>query len=290
MTELRIHPVCSVMPPMSDEDLSALESDVRANGVRVPIITYRGYIIDGRHRYQIARKLGVDCPQHELTLPAGQSLVEYAVALNLRRRHLTASQRAAVAVEILPLLEREAAHRRKAGSAAAEEEPTSPKLAIGQTCPLVKTGGSGRSRDQAARAVGVSPRLVQSAKRVAESAPQAVAKIKSGELSVSAAESGLRGHPPGDAGWFAGICNRLHALKREIVETSRTSIGRGIREQTVEVEIGNVVRHIRGAEPSGDCPYCRADESGLIAGCKACKGTGWLTRAEMDAVPKELRP
>jgi hypothetical protein len=40
--------------------------------------------------------------------PGGGSPVEWVIATNLHRRHLTASQRAVVALDILPLLEREA--------------------------------------------------------------------------------------------------------------------------------------------------------------------------------------
>ncbi len=42
------------------------------------------------------------------------SMVAFVVSANIKRRHLNASQKACVAVEMIPLLAKEAAERRKA--------------------------------------------------------------------------------------------------------------------------------------------------------------------------------
>jgi hypothetical protein len=69
-------------------------------------------IIDGRNRYRACRELGIE-PKIQIWDGKG-SLVEFVVSLNLHRRHLDSGQRAAVAVEILPLLEAEAKERQRA--------------------------------------------------------------------------------------------------------------------------------------------------------------------------------
>ncbi len=60
---MEFHDVCSVFPMMSDEEYQSLLDDIRANGLREPIWTYQGKIIDGRNRYRACMELGID-PQY----------------------------------------------------------------------------------------------------------------------------------------------------------------------------------------------------------------------------------
>lgn len=284
-TSMKIHPVCNVLPKMAADDFAALEADIKASGVREPIKTYKGFIVDGKHRYLICEKLGLKFPTVELELPEGASLVEHCVAINLHRRHLSQSQKAVVATDMLPLLEQEAATRKKAG------KPTS-----GPTGPVLQTGGGKRARNAAADAVGVGARSVGRAKRVAEASPELAEKVKAGDLTLHAAEKQIAAKQPTpeptadfpEDGWFADVISRLHAIKREIVAHAEKPSGRMIHAQSAQTDIGNIVRMLRGSEPAGVCPYCRKDGSGLVKGCKACKGAHWLSRSQMDAVPKEM--
>lgn len=284
--KMKIHPVCDVLPKMSDEDFAGLEADIKSNGVREPGKTYKGFLVDGKHRYLVCEKLGLDFPTVELSLPDGASLVEHCVAINLRRRHLTQSQKAAVATAMLPLLEKEAAARKQSG------KPTLPPNGG-----ILKTGGVGTAAKAAADAVGVSARTVERVKRVAKADSQAVEKIKAGTISVREAEKQVADkskpasamdtdHPRDD--WFASTIARLHAIKRDIVAHAEEPFGRMVNVQSAQTDIANLVRMLRGAEPAGPCPYCRKDASGIVSGCKACKGVRWLSRAQMDAVPKEM--
>lgn len=285
---MKIHPVCNVLPKMTADDFARLEADIKANGVREPGKVYQGFLVDGYHRYMICEKHGIEFPTVELVLPPGASLVEHCVAINLNRRHLTQSQKAAVATDMLPLLEQEAAARQKAG------KPT-----CGPTGPDLQTGGVKRSRKAAADAVGVGDRTVGRAKRVAEASPELAEKVKAGEITLHAAEKQVAAKAKAEAkpepeaeypadGWFADVCRRLHSIKREIVEKADTPIGRRLHGQSATTDIQNIVSMIRNAEPAAKCPYCRKDGSGLVKGCKACKGTHWISVGELKAVPKEM--
>jgi hypothetical protein len=90
--------------------LASTESPERPARTRQPP---SGAIIDGRHRYRACETLGIEPKVQEWD--GEGSLTSFVVGLNLHRRHLDTSQRAAVAAEALPFFEGEAQARRKAG-------------------------------------------------------------------------------------------------------------------------------------------------------------------------------
>ena len=110
-----IHPVCRIVPLMDEQALTRLEDDIRENGLRVPLVTHDGMLIDGRNRLIACNRAGVT-PRFQPWDGKG-SLVKFAWSMNGARRDLTPSQRAAAAVLMLPILEQEAAAARTASLA-----------------------------------------------------------------------------------------------------------------------------------------------------------------------------
>ena len=88
-------------------------ADILENGQREPIWIYDGKIIDGRNRYRACRDAGIEPALR--TWNGEGSLVQFVVSLNLHRRHLTSSQRAAIAAEALEQLKAEAKERQREG-------------------------------------------------------------------------------------------------------------------------------------------------------------------------------
>ena len=95
--QLQIHPLAEHFPRLPDDQLSDLTVDIRNRGVLNPITTCDGMVLDGRHRYEIALRLGVPCPMEEY---AGDDPRGYVIAQNLKRRHLPALQRARIVMEV----------------------------------------------------------------------------------------------------------------------------------------------------------------------------------------------
>jgi ParB-like chromosome segregation protein Spo0J len=95
---LTIHPLAEIFPPMLDEAFAELVDDIRENGLREPIIVHEGQVLDGRNRYRACLELGIE----PIIKPWDQrgSELSYVISKNLRRRHLSESQRAMVADKI----------------------------------------------------------------------------------------------------------------------------------------------------------------------------------------------
>lgn len=169
---VEFHSVTEIFPLIDGEEFEALVDDIRANGLREPI--WRdgsGRIIDGRNRYRACRAAGVQ-PRYT-TWDGEESLVALVVSLNLHRRHLTPSQRAAIAVEILPKLELEARDRRNGHLKRGDQKP------VGQF-----SDHRERSAHQAADLVQVNHDYVSKAKTIKNRSPEKFTEIRSGRRTV----------------------------------------------------------------------------------------------------------
>lgn len=80
---------------MSQSDLSALSEDIATHGLRQAITTLDGSVLDGWHRYQ-ACLVTKEAPR--FVEYDGDDPVAFVLSLNMSRRHLTGSQRAAAVV------------------------------------------------------------------------------------------------------------------------------------------------------------------------------------------------
>lgn len=95
MTPLKIHALALAFPEMDNEEYAALKADIKAHGQIEPIVLLSGEILDGRHRYLVCSELGIEPSVMKF---GGGDPVAYVQSINLRRRHLTPSQRAAAVV------------------------------------------------------------------------------------------------------------------------------------------------------------------------------------------------
>ena len=160
---------------MPDEEIQALADDIAANGLNQPIVVFDGEILDGRNRYRACEMAGVE-PEFEEWSDPGCGPVAWVVSQNIRRRHLTATQRAALAVDLLPELEAEARRRQAHG-----------QTAPGQTL-VEKVPQASKARDVAADLVQVNERYVSDAKKIAAEAPELLDQMRSGEIGLQEAK------------------------------------------------------------------------------------------------------
>ncbi|MHB8974041.1 MAG: MICOS complex subunit MIC10 family protein [Pirellulaceae bacterium] len=99
---LKCHPICLLFPELPKPELEDLAADIKEKGLFNSIVLYEGKILDGRNRYNACRIAGVEPRFVEWS---GGSPLEWVVSENFVRRHLSSSQRAVLALDLLPLLE-----------------------------------------------------------------------------------------------------------------------------------------------------------------------------------------
>lgn len=97
MIRLEQHPLSAAFPSMPDEDLKALAADIAAHGLYSPITLLDGQVLDGWHRYRACLEAKMKPRFGEFS---GDDPVSFVRSVNWHRRHLTASQRAAVIVDL----------------------------------------------------------------------------------------------------------------------------------------------------------------------------------------------
>ena len=176
------HPLSDIFPMMSGEEFEALVEDIKRNGLLEPIWLYEGKILDGRNRYKACLEAGVEPKFAEYK---GDSPLAFIVSKNIKRRHLTATQRAVITLKLRPELEAEARKRQLSGLKQFRSE-----LSVG--APVPQREDAARAKERAAALVGVSPRTVQQVWTVAEKAPDLIPKLESGELSAKQAEKEVK--------------------------------------------------------------------------------------------------
>ena len=158
---MQVHPVANIFPRMAAAEFAELIADIAANGLREPVWTHGGLLIDGRHRWDACSQLGIACASREYD---GTDVRGFVVSLNLRRRHLSESQRGMVAANLANL--------------ANGERATFANL---QSTPPV-------TQAEAAGMLNVSPRTVAAAVKVRDEAPpEVVEAVQRGVISVSLA-------------------------------------------------------------------------------------------------------
>jgi hypothetical protein len=103
MSRIEAHPDAAIFPMMSADELADLAADIKENGQRFPIIIGphegREVIIDGRNRYAACDIAGVEPKFEQLN---GHDPKAFILSVNVKRRHMTAGQRAMAAAMIYP--------------------------------------------------------------------------------------------------------------------------------------------------------------------------------------------
>jgi N6-adenosine-specific RNA methylase IME4 len=180
VADLQPHPQAAAVPPLAGEAYAAVEADIATHGLQVPLeVTAEGLVLDGCARLKAARKLGFADVSVRIISPPDE--LEYILRAALMRRQLSASQRAALALKLLPFdeLREQARQRQHANLGAGVEVATLP--ARGE-----------RTRQLVANLAGTAARTAQDVITVHDHDPVLFERVVQGELAAHTAASKVR--------------------------------------------------------------------------------------------------
>lgn len=185
--KLKYHLLSYLFPRMSQRAYKALVEDIRINKQKVPIVIYKGQILDGRHRYEACLELDVE-PQ--LTpLADGEDPRRYVISINATKRDLTQSQRGMVGGKLTTTPK--SGGRPKLVSEGNVELGTEEE--VGKVAAFLEDGAGWISVANAAVMMGCSVRMIRSARRVLERGiPALVEAVDNDKVAVNRAERNQR--------------------------------------------------------------------------------------------------
>lgn len=145
----------NLLPPLTDDERSELESDIKKHGVLSPIITWNGFIIDGHNRYEICQRNGIEIPAtKELEFANKSDAMDWIIRHQTGRRNLTKSQ----LVKAYSRVEAQLAEEAKARMLSGKKNPTS-NLTEGR-------GKMPETAETVAKKVGVSKNTYKAMKQI----------------------------------------------------------------------------------------------------------------------------
>jgi len=189
---------------MGEEQYKELKSDIEQNGCINKIWLYEGKILDGRNRYKACQELN----QHFSFLEyKGDEPIQFAISLNMKRRHLTSAQKAALAVKIEPMFAAESKKRQQAAGGNhnpegrnqhTEEELRTVNKKIYQPTNNEPKKRKEQALQQAAKALNTNHVYVSQAKKIEKESPETFELLLEGKVSMKDASKEIRKKPVKD--------------------------------------------------------------------------------------------
>lgn len=195
-----------LIPPLTSEEFKQLERNILEEGIRDPLVTWNGILVDGHNRYRIAQEYDIDYETVEMEFSDLNAVKLWMIVNQFGRRNLNIYQRSVLALQLedfYRLLNKEIkiekiSHYRQTGEIVQNSAP------------------SEKTRQEIAKVANVSHDTISKVKKIeATASPEIKAKVSTGEISINEA---------------------FKEIKKEEVETKRKEIRDTFEKQDVEVK------------------------------------------------------
>jgi len=182
---MEFHPAANIFPMLTGEEYIALRDDISVNGLLESIDIYEGKVLDGRNRYTACLDIGIEPVISEYT---GDDPLGYVISKNLKRRHLTSSQRAVVALDYEKLLAEEA---KKNQQAAGKYNRNPDQDQLFETFQKADAEPI-HAAQQAAKLLGTNMHYVIDAKRIGREEPEILEQVRTGDMTIPQAKKKIK--------------------------------------------------------------------------------------------------
>jgi 16S rRNA G966 N2-methylase RsmD len=166
----------NLIPALSAEEYVQLEANILEEGIREPIITWNGFIIDGHNRYSIAQRFDLEYRTTSKHFASEESVKEWMILNQFGRRNLSNYQRSVLALELEEVFSKKAKENQQGGQGGVLLKQKS-----AEANPI-------ETRKELSKVASVSHDTISKVKKIQEKAPEEVkAKLATGEVSINAA-------------------------------------------------------------------------------------------------------
>ena len=236
------------LPSLSEEQYSSLEESIVSRGCDIPLVVWKGMVVDGHARYEICHRHGIPFAYNEMEFKSREDALMSLIEMQINRRSLTPFARCEVVYRHKDAVSSEAAKRRgcrtdlcnKGDSDKVENFPPSQKF--------------GKTREFLGAMADVSDRNYSKAEKLIEQADEEVKKLlRKGEISIHKAYTDLF-YNKNEAG-SSGKGQDFSEESKGKSEADVLTHGQGIDiEQEEPSPQGSKIKHIQG-------PYAAQKES-----------------------------
>jgi N6-adenosine-specific RNA methylase IME4 len=191
----------SLIPPLSNEEFKQLERNILEEGIREPLITWNGILIDGHNRYRIAQEHDMNYETLEKEFDNINRVKEWMINNQFGRRNLSNYQRSVLALQLEDVFREKAkenqGNRNDIKQISAESKPI-------------------ETRQEVAKIANVSHDTIAKVKKIEATATSEVKeKLNTGTMSINEA---------------------YKEIKKEEVELKRKEIRETFEKQDVEIK------------------------------------------------------
>ena len=164
----------SLIPPLSNEEFKQLERNILEEGIREPLITWNGILIDGHNRYRIAQEHDMNYETLEKEFENLNRVKEWMINNQFGRRNLSNYQRSVLALQLEDVFREKAKEKeqfRKTTSQISDE-----------SLPEIST------KKELAKIANVSHDTIAKVKKIeATATPEVKEKLNTGQMSINEA-------------------------------------------------------------------------------------------------------
>jgi DNA modification methylase len=166
----------SLIPPLSNEEFKQLERNILEEGIREPLITWNGILIDGHNRYRIAQEHDINYVTVEKEFENINRVKEWMIHNQFGRRNLSNYQRSVLALQLEDVFREKAKENQ-----AIQFKGISLKQISAEVKPI-------ETRQEIAKVANVSHDTIAKVKKIQSNAtPEVKEKLNTGTMSINEA-------------------------------------------------------------------------------------------------------
>jgi len=233
--------------PLTPEEHDALERSILAEGCRDALVLWGDVLVDGHNRFGICQKHGI--PFNTMQHPAFKSMDDvhlWMIDQHLGRRSVSDFQRGVLALRKKDILSARVQAQAQDMPATAADQPDS--VSSSEQPATIKPPEPLRSREDIAKAARISSTTVSQIEKIQKAAaPELVAAVKAGDISINAAAAVASLPVEEQVAAVAGGKKELRLAAKQVREAKAQARAAAVSEMLDQAEEGDADGESRDA-------------------------------------------